>query len=216
MQMYVPPPALAIEMAVQRVRETVSNVWHFKSAAPVAEMTKEAALVEVRYDVFALIEGLYPVESPYVDDPELAHDDVQQRLTLIMRIVRLARLVRQADGGGLSREQGYALRIAEDVVEHLAEIATPACPRSEQAGVASVMADVDILAWYENECESYNAAWPWEDLAYMQSIYAAYHAAVERVKAASEPDEIQAEVEAAFAALLQILQDAQSVIDTIA
>ena len=205
MKMYIPPPALPIELAVQRLRETLDHVWYSQTVAPVEAMTRTAALDEARFDVFALITGLYPVEREY--------DDVQERLTLIARIVRLARLVGQGDG--VTREQGYALRIAEDVVEHLAEIATPACPLRGQAGVASVMADVNILAAYENECESHNAAWPWEDLAYMQNIYAQYHQAVERALAATQPDEIQAETEAAFAALLQVLQDAQGVIDTI-
>ncbi len=217
MQMYVPPPALAIEMAVQRIRETLDEVFYSRSVASVEAMTRTAALVEARFDVFALIGGLYPVEREYAADPELAHDDVQERLALIARVVRLARLVRQADGGGLSREQGYALRIAEDVVEHLGEIATLAAERGEQAEMASVMAHVDTLMYYENECESHPNDWqPVEDLAYMRSVYEAYHAAVERANAASEPDEIQAEVEAAFAALLQVLQDAQGVIDTIA
>lgn len=211
MKMYIPPPALPIELAVQRLRETLDHVWYSQTVAPVEAMTRTAALDEARFDVFALITGLYPVEREYVGEPELAHDDVQERLTLIARIVRLARLVRSA-GDALTREQGYALRIAEDVVEHLAEIATPACTLRGQAGV---MADVNILESYQSECEAHNAAWPWEDLAYMQNIYTQYHQAVERALVATQPDEIQAEVEAAFAALLQVLQDAQGVIDTI-
>lgn len=189
---------------------------------------------EARFDVFALIAGVYPVECEYVEHNAASHDDVQERLTLIARIVYLARIVRQG-GDKLIREQEYALRIAEDVVEALREMAYLACPsrweceapcplqhtllwdaefiRSGQ--MSKVMDDVHILCEYENECESHNAAWPWEDLAYMQNIYAQYHQAVERALAATQPDEIQAEVEAAFAALLQVLQDAQGVIDTI-